>query len=171
MLQKKSGSNSPTKKFAFYVRHLIASNHLPDYTLTLEEDQVVFWRRGEGAGGRKPTEAKAAIVQPITPALTERRILISSQAMERLYEIAPRWDKHMLESMYVEWAKDKDLARDEGRPLHRLGEKLYEGEACTLSFVGIAGQVLQIRSRYASSARGSEWRCEDTKKPSPFDYH
>ena len=33
--------------------------------------------------------------------------------MERLYEIAPRWDKHMLESMYVEWAKDKDLARDE----------------------------------------------------------
>ena len=47
VLQKKSGSNSPPKKFAFYIRHLSASNHLPDYALTLEEDQAVFWRRGE----------------------------------------------------------------------------------------------------------------------------
>jgi hypothetical protein len=33
--------------------------------------------------------------------------------MERLYEIAPRWDKHMLESLYVAWAKDKDAAHNE----------------------------------------------------------
>ena len=27
--------------------------------------------------------------------------------------MAPRWDKHMLEGLYVEWAKTKDPARNE----------------------------------------------------------
>ena len=58
VLQKKSGSNSPTKKFAFYVRHLIASNHLPDYTFIFEEDEVVFWRRGEGPEGESRLRPK-----------------------------------------------------------------------------------------------------------------
>ncbi|MDZ4841583.1 MAG: hypothetical protein SH859_05495 [Hyphomicrobium aestuarii] len=44
---------------------------------------------------------------------SDRRILVSSRAVERLYEVAPRWDKHLLESLYVEWAKSKDPARDE----------------------------------------------------------
>jgi plasmid replication initiation protein len=109
VLQKKSGSTSPAKKFAFYLRHLTMSNHLPDYTMTLEGEQVVFWRR-QGAqerGGRKP----ATPVSTVTS--TERKILISSRAMDRLSEAAPGWDRYMLESSYIAWAKDKDPARDE----------------------------------------------------------
>ena len=44
---------------------------------------------------------------------SERRILVSSQAIERLYEIVPGWDKYMLENAYIDWAKDKEPARNE----------------------------------------------------------
>lgn len=118
VLQKKSGSNSPSKKFAFYVRHLSVSNHLPDYALTVEEDQAVFWRRGE----RQGTETSASRgPRPVSPppmasalaAPAERRIVVSSAAIERLYKFAPGWDKYMLEHTYMEWAKDKEAARNE----------------------------------------------------------
>jgi len=44
---------------------------------------------------------------------TERRIMVSSKAIEQVYEFAPGWDKYMLESMYIDWARDKGSARDE----------------------------------------------------------
>ena len=114
VLQKKSGSNAPPKKFAFFVRHLTASNHLPDYTATIEKDQVVFWRRGEGAStGNKlpPAMAPASHNAAATP--LELRIRISLRAIEQLHDLAPRWDKYMLEQVYMTWAKDKDAARNE----------------------------------------------------------
>ena len=119
VLQKKSGSNSPAKKFAFFIRHLTASNHLPDYTMTLEEDQVVFWRRREGANASEPRAQSPPIFQ--TKQITgeapiifqERRIAVSAEAIERVPELAPRWDKYYLESTYQNWAKDKEPARNE----------------------------------------------------------
>jgi plasmid replication initiation protein len=119
VLQKKSGSNSPGKKFAFFIRHLTASNHLPDYTMTLEEDQVVFWRRGVGANASEPRAQSPPIFQ--TKQLTaeapiisqERRIAVSAEAIERVREFAPRWDKYYLENAYKSWAKDKEPARNE----------------------------------------------------------
>ena len=114
VLQKKSGSNSPAKKFAFYIRHLIASNHLPDYSMTLEGEQVVFWRRGQGASADGVTAMMRAAVIPAESAATSGRpIMVSSKAIERLYEMAPGWDKYMLESLYIAWAKDKEEARNE----------------------------------------------------------
>ncbi len=125
VLRKKSGSNSPAKKFAFYVRHLIASNHLPDYTMTLEGEHAVFWRRAEIAnnGAKSAAHSAAANVTAGTKAAAEmtvapvpamgQRIAVSSQAIERLYEIAPGWDKYMLEQLYCGWAADKDRARNE----------------------------------------------------------
>jgi plasmid replication initiation protein len=111
VLQKKSGSNSPDKKFAFYLRNLAASNHLPDYAMTIEDKQAVFWRR---AGAQQNAAVKQTIAPPPPPAVSsERRIMISSKAIERLYEIAPGWDKYMLEHSYIGWAKDKEPARDE----------------------------------------------------------
>ena len=113
-MQKKSGSYSPAKKFAFYIRHLAASNHLPDYAMTLEGDQVVFWRREQGARFSKPTLAPTVTGAAITTVpVSERRILVSSQAIERLYEISPGWDKYNLEHTYIAWAKDKEPARNE----------------------------------------------------------
>ncbi len=125
VLQKKSGSNSPAKKFAFYVRHLIASNHLPDYTMTLEGEQAVFWRRTEVASNgtklaahalsaKAAADTKAAAEMRVAPiSEPERRILVSAQAIERLYEFAPGWDKYMLEQLYREWAAGKDRAHNE----------------------------------------------------------
>jgi plasmid replication initiation protein len=115
VLRKKSGSNSPTKKFAFYMRHLAHSNHLPDYALTLEDGQAVFWKRAERAGAANQPRIKAAAPAGTISASppSERRIMVSSKAIEQLYEFVPGWDKYMLESMYIEWAKDKEAARDE----------------------------------------------------------
>jgi hypothetical protein len=111
VLQKKSGSNSPAKKFAFYLRHLAHSNHLPDYALTLEDGQVVFWKRAERIGSANQPRIPTATPGASPP--SERRIMVSSKAIEQLYEFVPGWDKYMLESMYIEWAKDKEGARDE----------------------------------------------------------
>ena len=121
-LQKKCGSRMERRFFLRHVRHTVQSNHLPDYALTLENDQVVFWRREQGGDVHKPApapvaaEPKTAEVAPAAKtasAPSERRILISSQAIERLYETAPGWDKYMLEHAYIEWAKDKEPARNE----------------------------------------------------------
>ena len=114
-LQRRTGSKQERKHFAAHMRSMVQSNHLPDYALTLEDDQVVFWRRGEGAYANRPS--MPAITSPVVArapiTVPERRIMVSSQAMEQLYEIAPRWDKHYLENLYIAWAKDKDAARNE----------------------------------------------------------
>lgn len=47
-LKKKTGSTSPLKKFRFFIREIEKHNHLPDYTISLSEnDLVVFWPRKE----------------------------------------------------------------------------------------------------------------------------
>jgi len=75
----------------------------------------VFWRRaGEGAGAYRPNAATATpAMDPAPVAIADRRILVSSQAMEQLYEFAPRWDKHYLENLYIAWAKNTEPARNE----------------------------------------------------------
>ncbi len=116
VLQKKVGSHTArARKFAEYMRHVASENHLPDYAMTLEQDQAVFWRRGEGESAAKPnTPMTGSSVEAATPVImSERRIMVSSKAIERLYEFAPGWDKYMLESVYIAWAKDKEAARDE----------------------------------------------------------
>jgi hypothetical protein len=115
-LQKRTGSKQERKHFAAHMRSLVQSNHLPDYALTLEEDQVVFWRRaGEGAGSSyRPSVPVPAPLVPRPPeAPKERRIAVSSAAIERLYDMAPDWDKYMLEHAYIDWAKDKEPAYNE----------------------------------------------------------
>src|SRR5262249_26366259 len=110
-LQKRTGSKQERKHVAAHVRSLAQANHLPDYALTLEEDQVVFWRRAgkaESVVGKPSTMAAPSIVPG------ERPIMVPSSAIERVYEIAPGWDKHWLEHSYIDWAKNKDPARDEG---------------------------------------------------------
>lgn len=108
LLQRKCGSKQAGKHFAAHLREVVRSNHLPDYTLTLEGEQAVFWRRGEmtALSARETAPAREARAQ-------DRRILISSRAIEQLHEVAPRWDKHQLESLYISWAKTKDAANNE----------------------------------------------------------
>jgi len=39
---------------------------------------------------------------PVPAVSSERRIMVSSRAIEKFYEVAPGRDKYMLEQMYVE---------------------------------------------------------------------
>ncbi len=82
--------------------------------MTLEGEQAVFWRRGEGtAADTKRDPIAAAMSAQAAAAPFERRIRVSPQAIEQLHALAPRWDKYMLEHTYIAWAKDKDVARNE----------------------------------------------------------
>jgi plasmid replication initiation protein len=124
-LQKKCGSKQERKSFVRHLRETVEADHLPDYSLTLDDEQVVFLRREEGAGVDRPTLSVVAskkdgpkgidapAVAAVSTAQSERRIMVSLQAIERLYDIAPGWDKYMLEHAYMEWAKDKEPARNE----------------------------------------------------------
>lgn len=118
-LQKRTGSKQERKHFAAHMRSLVQSNHLPDYALTLEHDQVVFWRRaGQGAGVRSNAGAHAAAAgaagENSAPAASAApRIMVSQKAIDRLYDLVPGWDKYMLEHAYIAWAADKEPAYSE----------------------------------------------------------
>jgi len=113
LLQKKCGSRQAEKHFAAHLRELVASNPLPDYGVTMDAGQVVFHRReGKLLELVKPP-APVLVVTAVEPEAKKRGIFVSSSALERLYEIAPGWDKHMLERVYCEWAADKETARNE----------------------------------------------------------
>ena len=113
-LQKRTGSKQERKHFTAHLRSIVQSNHLPDYALTLENDHVMFWRREQGGNPSKPIPAPVVpVAAAASSSVSERRIMVSSQAIERLYDIAPGWDKYMLEHAYMEWAKDKEPARNE----------------------------------------------------------
>jgi plasmid replication initiation protein len=114
VLQKKSGSGSPRKLFTHYVRETVSENHLPGYTMTVEGEQVVFWRREETDKAQKlhmPSPAPAADVAPSEEG--PRRILISADALERARGLAPGWDKYYLEAAYREFFENKDGAKNE----------------------------------------------------------
>ena len=64
-------------------------------------------------GTKREPIVEAAGARSAATASSERRIMVSSKAIEQLYEIAPGWDKYMLEHAYIEWAKDKEAARNE----------------------------------------------------------
>lgn len=126
VLQKKSGSNSPDKKFAFYLRHLAASNHLPDYTMTIEDDQAVFWRRGGESESRAARPAPGASAAGNS---APRSIVVSSDALERVRAIAQGFDKYWLEQTYMAWAKDLDTARDEDARFLSWAAKFTKGKS------------------------------------------
>ena len=114
-LQKRTGSKQERKHFVAHLRAMVEANELPDYAITLEEDQAVFWRRaGDGTSPYKPNPAATgpAAIETQT-ASTDRRIALSEWAIERLRDLAPRWDKHFLEHTYIAWARVKDPADNE----------------------------------------------------------
>jgi len=123
LLQKKCGSKQEGKHFAAHLRELARSDHLPDYRMTLEGEQAVFWRRGEGTA--KPMEAREKADTPVS----ERAIRISQAAFDTMRERAPGWDKYMLESIYIEWAKTKDAARHEDARFLRWVTSYTKGKA------------------------------------------
>jgi hypothetical protein len=112
-LQKRTGSMQDRKHFVAHMRGLVRANHLPDYAVTLEDDQVVFWRREGGPHHKIGPAALSSVVAHSPIIAPERQIVVSPEAIEQVRKIAPGWDKYWLERSYVTWAKDRDAARNE----------------------------------------------------------
>jgi plasmid replication initiation protein len=124
-LQARTGSKQARKHFAAHLRGLVQSNHLPDYTMMLEGGQAVFWRRAEKQG-----RAPMSVGNATSPAAAkfDRSIRISTKAFDQMLDLAPRWDKHMLERTYIEWARTKDEARNEDARFIRWVQNYTKGK-------------------------------------------
>src|SRR5262249_19508045 len=92
-LLKKSGSQSPMKRFREMVKHIARHDHLPDYRLTYDEesDMVVFFNR-DGKWVERPLPSE----RDTLPALPE-------EAYEEGRAVAPGYDIYALEREWREW--------------------------------------------------------------------
>lgn len=92
----KCGSTGPLKQFRYCVRELVSTDHLPDYTVSFDEDAdcVHFVQR------KKLEDASRDVGQ---------RILLSSAAYEEARSAAPGWDVYFLESEWRSWMADGGL--------------------------------------------------------------
>ena len=139
LLQKKVGSKQAEKHFHAHLRNLVRSNHLPDYAVTVESGQAVFYKRTlASAGDGKPSRRRTATTARHSDGMTtgpqcdrslpvaaksgssipgggrgQSTVRITTQAFEQVREIAPGWDRYALEQIYLAWASDKDAARNE----------------------------------------------------------
>lgn len=90
-LLKKTGSQSPLKRFRQMIRHLATHDHLPDYSVSFdaESDLVTFHNRGSAPPSLPETSSK------VGPLRTE--------TYERAKACAPGWDIYAIEQQWREW--------------------------------------------------------------------
>ena len=95
LLLKKSGSQSPAKRFRQMVKDLAQYDHLPDYHVAYDEemDQVLFTNRGS-----MHEPPSLPWTGPLDPDIfAEARSL------------APGWDIHVLEQEWRNWLGDNEI--------------------------------------------------------------
>lgn len=97
ILLKKTGSQSPLKRFRQMIRDLANYDHLPDYSVSFapEADMVTFRNRGA-----------------MPPGVIGRRWdgHLDGDAHIEARQAAPGWDTHMLEEEWRMWLADLDTA-------------------------------------------------------------
>lgn len=118
LLQKKCGSASPRKHFRYILAGLAQENHLPDYSVTLEEDFVIFTNREE-----KKLLAQASF--------ETAGIRLSGEAYHDARLAAPGWDVYFLEEQWRGWMA---MADDKPRNPDR-------------AFIGFCAKWFQKRGR------------------------
>ncbi len=106
VLQKKAGSNSPRRVFRAMVRDVIKDGHIPDYTLTLDEGDLLW----------------------VTPQMVVEPVLagaglgpLSEAVLDQARARTPGWDIHALEA---EW---RGVWARSGRPSLRSPGKAFLG--------------------------------------------
>lgn len=101
LLQKKCGSNSPRKKFRYMIKTLCMAQHLPDYSVELIEDTVVF---------RPKADFKALDKRPPTRAAFdyERIPPLRTDTYDKFRKLHPYRDPHHTEEQWRIWAADKE---------------------------------------------------------------
>lgn len=94
-LLKKTGSQSPLKRFRQMIRHLATHDHLPDYSVSFDlgSDIVTFRNRGS--------------MTPALPAPWDG--LLPPNAYEDARAAAPGWDIYYLESQWREWLGSNEI--------------------------------------------------------------
>jgi plasmid replication initiation protein len=93
LLLKKSGSQSPIKRFREMVKHIARHDHLPDYRVIYDEerDMVVFFNR-DGKWVERPLPSDGETLPPLP-----------DEAYEEGRNAAPGYDIHGLEREWREW--------------------------------------------------------------------
>ena len=94
LLLKKTGSQSPSKRFRQMVKGIVAHDHLPDYRLTFDEetDQLTFYNR-ESWWEKQPNAVGEG----------EKLGFLSARAIEDAKMAAPGYDVYELEQQWREW--------------------------------------------------------------------
>lgn len=88
LLHKKTGASSHLREFRSMVRALVTEDHLPDYSVSLEEgDMVVFRNR--------------LLLKPVAPEVTYPRL--DPEAYHFAKQVAPGYDVYALEQEWRDW--------------------------------------------------------------------
>ncbi len=70
-LQRKVGSNSPSKKFKFFVKQIAQDGHIPDYDIEIQGSNVVFTAKRPGFSKRQ-SEMEFGLLDVPPPALLDK---------------------------------------------------------------------------------------------------
>ena len=101
-LQKKVGSNSPQKKFKFFLKQIAQDGHIPDYDIELDGSNVVFNAKSPGFA-RGQIEMALGLPSSPSPAL-----------IEKARRAAPGFDIYVL---YQEWCSFANAQQEPPRNL------------------------------------------------------
>ena len=141
-----------------HMRKTVATNHLPDYRIELDDDFVIFHKREAESSEAKPAlPPPARAVAPAQAPLAAMgvktsssqpearpKIFISLATLEQVREMFPRIDIYWLENAYTKWAQEKEPAPKRRRAFSILGADFYAKECG----IGLSwGLTLTTRSR------------------------
>jgi len=95
-LLKKTGSQSPLKRFRQMVRHLAKHDHLPDYSVSFdtETDMVTFHNRGSLAAALPSSSWNGRL---------------DTEAYNNARQAAPGWDVYHLEAQWRRWLGENEI--------------------------------------------------------------
>ena len=111
-LLKKTGSQSPLKRFRQMIRHVATHDHLPDYRVSFETESDLVTFRNRGSVSAAPAEAE----QPVGP--------LRPETYERAKACAPGWDIYAIEQEWREWLTEPP--RDANAAFIGFCKKWYE---------------------------------------------
>lgn len=88
LLRKKTGAGTHERKFRALVRELATDDHLPDYSVTLDVDDMVVFRN-------------RLLLKPAAPDVTYP--VLDPEAYHFARQVAPGYDVHALEQDWRDW--------------------------------------------------------------------
>lgn len=101
LLQKKCGSNSTSREFKRLVLNIVRQDakhdHMPDYSVRIEDDFVHFANRGTMHPKTEQKQTSLIFLKPDTHILAK--------------QAAPSWDTYHLESEWRDWMASKEMER------------------------------------------------------------